>query len=200
MSADGELTRQYRVARQTLAMHTFLRDHFTRLATGTDALILSCSAIICAATFARGDLLARFGLSADATRDVTGAASVAVFIISIVALRVDWKACSANHSEAARKLTWLVAEFRRAKDGKDAWPPAQAEELQRIYWEAMNSVVPIPSRKFAKLKARYLRGAEVSKMLDSRPGCPVWFLRTVLLLRSIRSERHPTSPTPEQTE
>jgi hypothetical protein len=189
MSADAELTRQYRVARQSLAMHTMLRDRFTRLATVVDVVILTCSVIICAVRFARDDLFARFGLSASAMRDLVGFASVAVFILSIIALRVDWKARSANHREAVRKLTSLVAQYRSTKLGEDAWLPARAEELQMMYWEAMDNVVPIPSRQFAKLKARYLRGVEVSKMLDSRPGCPVWVLRTVLLYRSIRRER-----------
>jgi hypothetical protein len=189
MSADAELTRQYRVARQTLAMHTMLRDRFIRLATVMDVLILVCSVIICAVTFARDDLFARFGLSATAMRDLIGVASVAVFILSIVALRVDWKACSANHHEAARKLTSLVAQYRGAKQEEDTWPPARAEELQRMYWEVMDNIVPIPAKAFAKLKARYLRSVEVSKMLDLRPGCPVWVLRIVLLSRSIRSER-----------
>jgi hypothetical protein len=170
-------------------MHTMLRDRFTRLATAMDVVILTCSVIICAVTFARDDLFARFGLSASAMRDLVGAASAAVFILSVIALRVDWKSCSANHHEAVRKLTWLVAQYRSAKLGADAWLPARTEELQRLYWETMDNVVPIPSRRFAKLKARYLRGVEVSKMLDSHPGCPVWVLRTVLMYRSIRRER-----------
>jgi hypothetical protein len=170
-------------------MHTMLRDRFTGLATVMDVLILVCSVIICAVTFARDDLFVRLGLSATVTRDLIGVASVVVFILSVVALRVDWKARSANHHEAVRKLNWLVAQYRGAKQGEDTWPTARTEELQRMYWEVMDNVVPIPSRAFAKLKARYLRGVEVSKMLDSRPGCPVWVLRIVLLYRSIRSER-----------
>src|SRR5438128_1755418 len=155
MPIDVELERQYRVARQTQAMHTMLRDRYGGLATAIDIGLLASSVVLCATAFAREDLFVKIGLSPADTRNLRGIFSVLAFFLSLTAIRVNWKGKSANHHEAARKLTGLVALFRNLRRADGTWPPERAEEIQRAYWETMDNIVPIPGRPFVPLKVRY---------------------------------------------
>lgn len=151
-----------------------------------DIVFLACAVIFCATTFARDDVLAQVGLSPQKVHNILGVASIAAFFASLVALRVDWKGRSALHRDATQKLTDALALFRelRGVDGK--WPPDRAVELNGAYWQAMNNVIKVPEGQFVYLKARHLQKVQLSKMLDTAAGCPVFVLRLVLLWRSMR--------------
>lgn len=167
-------------------MHTILRDRYAKLALMLDIVLLACAVIFCATTFARDDLFAQIGLSPEKIHFVLGVASIAAFFASLVALRIDWKGRSAQHRDAVQRLTNVLALFREFRRDDGTWPEDRRGELHRAYWETINNVTEVPASSFVGLKARYLRKIEVSKMLDSAPGCPVFLLRLVLVCRSIR--------------
>ena len=181
-----ELDRKLRVLDQTLSMHTTLRDRYTRRALIVDSLLIACAVVFCASAFATDAALARFGATPEHVRFFLRASSVLAFMLSIISLRIDWKGQSANHGDAAAKMSRALAVFRNNRDEDGAWKQGCAAELDSAYWEAMNNSAPIPSNTFVKLKASHLRKLELSKMLDSNPGCPVFWLRLSLLSSSLR--------------
>jgi len=126
-----EIERQYRVLRQTLSMHTMLRDRYASLALFIDIVLLGCSVVFCATTFSADELLARLGLPPETVRDVLRIASVVAFLAALVSLRVDWKAKSSRHGDAAERLTKLLGLFRNRRNDDGAWPEdVRAEKLR----------------------------------------------------------------------
>ncbi len=104
----------------------------------------------------------------------------------VLSLRVDWKGKAASHREASEKMSRAITVFRKYRGEDRTWAPQHSQELDATYWEAMRNSVAIPERLFVKLKARHLRKVELSKMLDSNPGCPVLLLRARLFWSSLK--------------
>lgn len=188
-----ELNRQFRVLRQTLSMHTMLRDRYTRLSLLIDILFLACSVTFCATTFVRDDVFTQIGLSPKDVRYILGVASIVAFFASLVALRVDWKGKAARHRDAVQKLTSVLSLFRECQQCDGTWPQDRSADLHRTYWEAMNNRIEVPDRPFVGLKVRYLKKIELSKMSDGAPGCPLFVLRIILLIKSILKAFRKTS-------
>jgi hypothetical protein len=184
-----ELARKFRVLDQTLSMHTTLRDRYARRALLVDILLLACSVVFCASAFASDQVLTFLGGSPDRVRYLLKAFSVITFMLSVLSLRIDWKGIAAAHRQAAEKMSGALAVFRKYRRDDGSWDASAVGELDGIYWEAMRNCVSIPESAFLKLKARHLRKVEISKMLDSNPGCPVFVLRTMLYLSSLRKTK-----------
>lgn len=181
-----ELSRKFRVLDQTLSMHAALRDRYGRRSLFVDLLLLAASVVFCASAFAGSDTLSRFGPTPEQVRYLLRVSSILAFMLSLVSLRADWKGKSARHSGAAEKMSRAVASFRKFQGSDETWQPECAAELDAVYWEAMNNSVPIPESAFVKLKARHLRKVEISKMLASNPGCPVFVVRLILFCSALR--------------
>jgi hypothetical protein len=193
-----ELSRQFRVLSQMLSMHAVLRDRYSRRALLIDILLLGCSVVFCATTFARDDLFIQLGMSPNNIRYLLGIASVIAFFASLVTLRADWKGKAACHREAFQKLGTVHSKFREFRQSDGLWPQDHMPELHHAYWEAMNNTVEIPDRLFVRLKNRHLKKVEISRISNSAPGCPLFLLRLILLKRSISrafSKREPTKET-----
>jgi hypothetical protein len=181
-----ELSRKFRVLDQTLSMHATLRDRYARRALVVDILLLACSVSFVATAFASDSALSHFGPSPDQIRFLLRIFSILAFLLSIVSLRIDWKGNSATHRDAAVKMSSAAASFRKLRRADGTWPEECASELDAIYSEAMLNSVPVPDAIFVNLKARHLRKVELSRMLDSNPGCPVALLRLALLCMSVK--------------
>lgn len=179
--SNAELQRQYRVLQQTLSMHTMLRDRYTSLAMGLDMALLLGSLVLCGAAFVGDDLLRGIGLTESVTKGVMGGASLLVFFAALIGLRVGWKGKAERHRHAADRLTEGLSNFREARSEDDTWQEDCTADLNQLYWSIMRNVTPVPSNQFNRLKARHLRKVRISKMLDTSPGCPVCFVRLVVL-------------------
>ena|SRR2546426_5292006 len=181
-----ELSRRFRVLEQTLSMHTALRDRHGRRALIVDLLLLASSVVFCASAFAGDDALSRLDHTPGEVRYLLRIFSVLAFMLSVLSLRVDWKGKSARNGDAAEKMSRAIASFRRHRGADGTWPPECSAELDAVYWGAMQNSVPIPEAAFVELKCRHLKKIELSKMLDSNPGCPVFVLRLILLWSALR--------------
>lgn len=193
--SQSELTRQFRVLRQTLSIHTMLRDRYTKFALTVDIILLACAVVFCATTFARNEVFAFIGLAAENVRFILGIASILAFFASLVALRVGWKGKAALHQEAEQRLTNVLELFREICRDDETWPEDKSDDLHQAYWDAMKYNVDIPAKKFVGLKSRHMRKVQISKMLDDLPGCPVIVLRLILLFRSIKKAIRRTKTT-----
>jgi hypothetical protein len=193
--SQKELTRQFRVLRQTLSMHTMLKDRYKKLAVTIDIILLACAVVFCATTFASDDVFSLIGLSPENVRFILGVTSLLAFFASLIILRVGWKGKAALHQEAEQKLTSALQLFRELRSEDNTWPQDRSSDLHRAYWEAMKNTIDIPEGKFVGLKSRHLRKVQISKMLDDISGCPVFVIRLILLFRSIKKalKRVPTA-------
>jgi len=181
--APKETSREYRVAQQTLAMHADLRDQYARLGLGIEILLLAFTALSSTTTFAGDDFYKSMHVAPDTGRLLLGIASAIAFAGSLVLLLLDPRGKAATHADIAAKWSPVVLKFRRYKGQDDTWPADKATELADAYAETCDTCTPIPERKFNRLKSRYLRKIEVSRLKDKHPGCPILVLGLLCRLR-----------------
>jgi len=177
-----EIERQYRVMRQTIDAHSFLRERHLRWATVTHVSLLVCSVIFCATTFAHDGVYRWIGFEPTSAKYFRGMASVVSFAISLVLLVLDFKGKAALHGAALERWSRAHTEFRQVQPNEgQEWPTKHRERLHRAYWNADKESVRIPNANFTSLKGKHLRKVESSKLKSRYPGCP-----RVVLWASIR--------------
>jgi len=175
---SDEIVRLRRVVDMMLTMHSVLRDRYDSRARILDVAMLSLSVTLCAMAFAEERISRYLALPADVARDITPAAVVLVFALSVVSLRVDWKQLGSVHARACEVLARLKADLRAESGDFDA--------LRQSVRAALVEVPPVPESAFVALKAVHLRKLEISKALSLFPGCPLFFIRVVVAWRAIR--------------
>lgn len=183
---SGELDRQYRVAKQTVAMHSYLRDAYSFRTVAMRCVLLAGSAVFCATAFAGDDLFTWIGVTPASGRNLLRIASVTCFVISILMLLLGWEAAAARHGDAVKRFSAVVAQFRDHFDKPNRAEAQSPFDLNSAYWEACHQSTPIPNRLHSSLKARYLLNIEVNRILDKVPGCPPFVVRWVLLSRGVK--------------
>lgn len=184
--SNVELGRQYRVLRQTLSIHSVLRDRYSFKANVVGAVLLVASAVFCTTTFASDGLYLKLGLAPSDGRFILGIASVVAFCASLALLFSGWREKAVQHREAAEKWSKVLGEFQCKMDNSGNWPEAEGTFLSDLYWETDRATVRIPVARFNALKSKYLRKVEVSKMLSSHPGCPRFVCWIVVIYRSMK--------------
>lgn len=183
--SNKELQRQYRLLNQTISMHAILRDKYSRRALILDVMLLICSIIFCATTFAPNDLYTFLGVEPDNGKIILGVASVIAFMAAIISLRVDWKGRLNKHRDAVKKLSDNLKLFRENKKENDDWERESVATLNQSYWEAMRNIEEIPDKYFNTLKAKHLRKVEISKLSSSLNGCPIFVIKILVIWKSI---------------
>jgi len=179
-----EVNRKARVVDQMLSMHSALRDRYARRAKLLTVAILGCSVVLCTITFLPDDALKPLGVSAVANRFIIGGFASLVFFLSILELCVRWQATSAHYGEAAEKLAKLKLRYRDALSGEKV-DSGTCNILTEEFERCMEKLAPIPDKLFPSLKSYHLRKVRLSQMIDSNPGCPLWFLRLRLLWKGV---------------
>lgn len=179
----NEIARQYRVLKQTLSMHSDLRDEFMLKSRVAEIVILVCSAILCSVTFASDDFYRTLGMVPGHGRVVTGIASVAAFAFSLALIVLSWNREAAQHAEAAKRWSDVLQRFRATRLEDMSWPSQVWAELSGLYWQADKFSVDIPGRRFNALKARYLRKVLISRLKSRYPGAPRFILWLLIRIR-----------------
>ena len=178
--SSREIDREYRVLRQTLSMHSMLRDEFALKAKFSDILLLACTVVFCATTFASDELYNAFGLVPKISRLILGIASIIAFILSLTFMIVDLKGQAALHRQAVERWSDVLAKFRKYRNEDGTWPEDIRNELDFAYWEADRNSIKIPDHRFNHLKSRYLQKVAISELQTSYPGCPRLCLHCLL--------------------
>ncbi len=179
----NEIARQYRVLKQTLSMHSDLRDEFIFKSRVAEIVILVCSVILCSVTFASDDFYHTLGIVPGQGRVVMGIASVAVFAFSLALIVLSWNREAAQHAEAAKRWSDVLQRFRATRLEDKSWPSQVWAELSGLYWQADKFSVDIPGRRFNTLKARYLRKLLISRLKSKHPGAPHFILWLLIRIR-----------------
>jgi hypothetical protein len=179
-SLSTQLERTVRVADQSCSGYASLRDRYRIWSTAVDIIVLLTSVWLCALSFVN-DEVARIVTPRGMSKDFwQGLLSTVVFGVSLVQLQVNWKGRSQLYHQAHVSLSALVKECRLLG------PAATDEEMRVIiakYHTISDGLEAIPEREFLKLKRQHKIKVEISKMLDSRPGAPIWKLRLELWCR-----------------
>jgi hypothetical protein len=176
-----EIERRFRVADQMVTMYSVLRDRYSAWATGLTLGIMGSSVILCAVTFLPDDALVRVGLSPLGTKIVLGVFSSLILFLSIAELKVDWKQRSSLYGDAAENVAGLKAKYRDLRNSCEPSSPEVIHELAIQYDSVMASLPGVPDLQFVKLKAYHLNKIQLCRMIDSKPGCPLWVLRLKLM-------------------
>lgn len=171
-----ENERQYSVVDQMLSMHALLRDSYTRRAFLLKTGLIVASITLCAFVFASDKVLSTIGVQPDRARIGLGLASVAVLILSIIELRVDWEAAASRHAEAAKTIAALKAKYRKLYSETQGSDPKKNARLGREYERVMKDIPPIPDRKFNSLKATHYFKKLLSQRISEHQKLPAWFL------------------------
>ncbi|WP_433361604.1 hypothetical protein ACQPZX_28810 [Actinoplanes sp. CA-142083] len=176
--AREETQRQRDVVDLMASAHATLRDRYRRRATVMTCTLLAASVVATAFAFAAGDTkVTLLGVTLDRSAWL-GWFAVATFTLTLADLVLDWRGNGRRHEDAVRQLAGLKAEYRRPL-------PAGAEAAARArltgrYQSVMDTVAPIPERKFLALKAAHLRKSELSRLLSAKPGMSVRQARRAL--------------------
>ena len=188
----AELKRVARVADILCTAHAGLRDRYRLFATYLDVFILLLSAWVVALAFVEPRInvsLTPFGFDPQIWVGLLG---VAVFGLSIVQLRVDWKGRSDAHArafEAYAKVkgdaSFLLAAGREVTE--------QICQPIFIRYDAAG-VTPIPESEFLKQKRRHLLKVAVSRHLDDHPAASIRLMRLRLWIRDNLSSHGSRAP------
>lgn len=179
-----ELRRLSRTIDMMLTMHAVLRDKFKNRATLVDVVLMIASSLMLFISIANPSIISYFGLSIDDISVLAKICSVAIFLLSLVILRVDWKEKATKHERACEALARLKSETR-AVLLKENSAIENGSKHQQLCSLTMNNLWPIPENQFHKLKALHIRKIELSKLISSHPGCPLWVLKIYLFFQSI---------------
>lgn len=188
----AEYKRRFAVLDMMLTGHSIERDRYGRRSTLLTLLVLALSIVTTMTALIVSNRAIDFGIATMTIQTAVGVLSAVIFFLALVELRVDWRQRASSHERAVDELSKLKAEFRGA-----SFAGGQAQgsgvDLIMAYDHAMEAIVPIPENRFLKVKSRHRRKVGISRMIDVRPGAPIWWLRLCLLLQDSRCGERTTS-------
>ena len=164
----SEFKRQRRLVGFYLSAHTSIAQRLRRRRRALIAAIIVFSVLATSLAFADPerhiDFIVRATLPTWA-----GILSALVFVFALFDLLLGFERGGAEHEEAARRLDPLAALYRGiAVEGETV--DTGDIDLEREYWAVLDSIVRIPNRDFARLKAQHLHRIAVSQALDTYPS------------------------------
>jgi len=183
---ETEIERQYRVVDQMLSIHSLLRDRYRRRALLLSCVLLAVAVILNACVFVDDATLTALGFRPTNAKVAIGLASIAVFLISIIELRVDWGGTANSHKSAAEILTVLKAKYRQQFDSARKDDPAANQELTSDYARTLAELAPIPEAVFTRLKRHHLKKKLLSERISHNPGAPIFLLKFKIWWQGIR--------------
>ena len=181
-----EFNHMWRVVDQSLTSHSILRDRYSMWSRGSTLLILTLSIAATAGAFVSGSVTLHLGPFKGGIATWLGAITAIIFLLTLIDLIADWSKRLWEHEDAVRFLSHLKMEMRSVTiSGTDAETEL---DIRSLYQKTMTEVIPIPDRKFLKLKAKHQRKIAVSKLIDSHRGAPVMYLRVLAIIQGVRGD------------
>lgn len=181
-SRRDQATRTKRTADLLCSAHANLRDRFRTYAAVLDTSILLLSAFVVAHSFGIDKIPAPsnfFGLRYDLW---LAFASVGVFGLSIVQLRVNWKEIAAAHAKSYSAYAEVKHDLGRLLSDEQI-DEAELRVILSRYALASEIGTNIPEAEFLKQKQQHKLKIEISRYLDDHPGTWIALIRLKLFLR-----------------
>jgi hypothetical protein len=179
-----EHEREYRVVDQMISMHADIAQTKKSQALMLSVGLLFSSAIICGFIFVDDAILNSIGIGPARAHLLIGLASLTIFGLSIVDLRVDWGGVGRAHADAAKRLSQLKAKYRHAIASQDPDKQTLWLALSNEYTDTLSSVAAVPEKSFVRLKGRHHFKRELSRTIDKHPGVPVLLVACCLRCRA----------------
>lgn len=182
----AEYKRRFGVLDMMLTGHSVERERYSRWSMLLTLLVVALSIVTTMTALIASNREIDFGIATMTAQTAVGVLSAVIFFLALLELRVDWRQRAWSHERAVAELSELKAIYRGASFADDGEVEGSGANLVTAYDQAMEAVVPIPENRFLKLKSRHRRKVAVSRMIDRRPGAPVWWLRLCLMLQDSR--------------
>ena len=180
-----EHDREYRVIDQLLSMHAYIAQTKESQALWLSLGLVFSSVITCGFTFADDATIRLLGIGAGREKFILGVASILLLGLSILELKVDWGGVARAHKDAFHRLSLLKAKYRKLYASQIADKQLPWTELSKEYTDTLASVVEIPEKSFAKLKAHHRYKVALSLEIDEHPAVPIFLLRISLRSKAI---------------
>lgn len=170
--SQEEISRQDRVLKMRIEMHSILRSRYKWRARAAEIVLLAGSVLFAVTTFGSDDFFTKLGITTVFGDTVLKLTAITVFLASLILLLLDWNGRAVRHDSAFRRLSHVLKIFREAKLEDKCWESSRLEELSEEYWRTSDDVEPIPPNKFNQLKSQYLIKKRISILKGRYPGCP----------------------------
>jgi hypothetical protein len=174
MKSDAELRTEIqrirRVSDMLCTAHAGLRDRHARRSLFLDVTLLGTSTWLIALVFVEPGLnlsLTPFGWNPQIW---LGCLSVAVFFLSILQIKVDWKGTADAHKRSLNIYAAVKRECNLLLMTQEELSTSDCRGVFARYELASEIGIEIPEADFLKEKRRHLQKVQLSKHLDSHPG------------------------------
>jgi hypothetical protein len=189
-----DLRRIKRVADQSCTAHARLRDRYSGWATILDTVVLCASAWVTALALVDPTFAVRLTPPWFSPPLWIGLLSIAVFIATLMQLKLDLR----GRSDAHRRAFEAQTEIKHAANEAEQHPDDESRRAAVLAKVALSAGVgvSIPEDQFLRLKADHLRKVEVSRRLDKEPFAWLPWLRLQLWWRDNFRKMAPKVPEP----
>lgn len=156
-----------RVIDQTASMHFTLSDTYKRYSKFEDILEILISVILCGLTFL--DYEKYFGLPANTSILLVGFLSIFLFAYTLIKQALGHKELYERHLLAGKMYVKIKRELRTKIK---RWESGEVEDILGVLDNltgALEDLIQIPEKKFAKLKHQHQAKVAFSKFLDDNP-------------------------------
>jgi hypothetical protein len=188
LDAD-EVDRMWRVVDTGLSAHSILRDRYRRRSRALTLLVAALSIAATAFALVPGTAIIPVREWRVPLATGLGVLTATIFFLALADLVLNWDRLAWGHKDAVRRLGEVKAKLRSAKVvGVADLSDADAVDLRALYNQTMADVIEIPERQFLRLKAKHNRKVAVSRLIDSHPGGPLWYLRLLAMLHGLRRQ------------
>jgi len=183
-----------RVSDMLTSMHAMLRDGYNLRAMLLDGSLMLGAATL--GTFALADFssLGAFSVNADTARVVMAVASCLIFVASVVAYKVDWRARANEHGRACAAYGRLKLKCRGLLSRAEQLTQDDVRELSREYASLGEAHISVPDAQFVALKAAHERKVFLSRCLSRRPFVSARLLACVMWWRHSRAGMRDEAP------
>lgn len=177
-----EISSILRKADQSCSIHAWLRDHYTRFATMLDYGLMAATTYLLGLSLVEPAIGLPFSFGID--RNVLIATfSLAVFFLSVVQFKNDWKSQAQAHQRAFKEYAAVKSDCRVFTSGTRSITQAEYQRIRDRYDMVTEVGTHIRDNAFANGKAHHARKVFVSQYLDHHPGARPWIVQAKLFLR-----------------
>lgn len=186
---DKEFDRIWRVVDMLLTSHAVLRDRFRFRQTALNLLVIGLSIVATMLTFWSPEGPIAIGAWAFAPPLILGTITGLIFLLALAGLVLGLERRSWAHEHAVRRLGQVKAQLRAAKTAAvESLSDDEGTALRSFYESVTAEIVEIPESQFLDLKANHYKKVAVSRLIDTHPGAPVWYLRMLATLHGLREQ------------
>jgi hypothetical protein len=178
-----ELARMHKVSDMLVSCHSKLRDDLQNQALTVDLFILFFSVFLSAFTFSTQEVKNFLNPTAISSDILIGLISIALFFLSLIQMKVDWKERSAKHSAAVHAYFRIKSELTELLLEPTAILPEQYRHMKEQYSTIGEYNVKIPDDKFISLKRHHRLKVHLSRYLDKHPAAIPTFISIRLIFR-----------------